>query len=162
MFNGFFRLLFFRFDDVLNLLLLDVFEFLLLGLGDVVIFGLLVVFMLCYDVLCVIDLCGCVNVVVDVFMEIFVIECDVLEVGVENWFDGDGDGDFEVDGYRFGIGKCVGDVVVFVYDEVGDMSGGIIFILLLLSGCVFFSVLLFVYLIGLFVAIFANLFIGEG
>ena len=90
-FNGPFRLLFPRFDDVLNPLPLDAFEFSLLGLGDVAIPGLLVALMLRYDASRATDLRGRANAAADAFMEIFATERDALEAGVENRLDGDGD-----------------------------------------------------------------------
>lgn len=161
-FNGPFRLLFPRFDDVLNPLPLDAFEFSLLGLGDVAIPGLLVALMLRYDASRATDLRGRANAAADAFMEIFATERDALEAGVENRLDGDGDGDFEADGYRSGIGKRAGDAAVLAYDEAGDTSGGTISIPSSLSGRAFFSASLSAYLIGLLVAISANLLTGEG
>ncbi|ABO95391.1 predicted protein, partial [Ostreococcus lucimarinus CCE9901] len=64
-FNGPFRLLFPRFDDVLNPLPLDAFEFSLLGLGDVAIPGLLVALMLRYDASRATDLRGRANAAAD-------------------------------------------------------------------------------------------------
>jgi len=162
-FNGPFRLLFPRFEDVLNPLPLDAFEFSLLGLGDVAIPGLLVALMLRYDASRATDLRGRANAAADAFMEIFATERDALEAGVENRLDGDGDDDdFEADGYRSGIGKRAGDAAVLAYDEAGDTSAGTISIPSSLSGRAFFSASLSAYLIGLLVAISANLLTGEG
>jgi minor histocompatibility antigen H13 len=146
----------------LNPLPLDAFEFSLLGLGDVAIPGLLVALMLRYDASRATDLRGRANAAADAFMEIFATERDALEAGVENRLDGDGDGDFEADGYRSGIGKRAGDAAVLAYDEAGDTSGGTISIPSSLSGRAFFSASLSAYLIGLLVAISANLLTGEG
>jgi minor histocompatibility antigen H13 len=131
-------------------------------LGDVAIPGLLVALMLRYDASRATDLRGRANAAADAFMEIFDTERDALEAGVENRLDGDGDGDFEADGYRSGIGKRAGDAAVLAYDEAGDTSGGTISIPSSLSGRAFFSASLSAYLIGLLVAISANLLTGEG
>lgn len=160
-FNGPFKLLFPRFEDVLNPLPLDSYPFSLLGLGDVAIPGLLCALMLRYDASRAVDLRGRANAAASAFMNIF--ESEGAEVAsMPNRYDGDSKGEYESDGFRSGIGKRAGDAAFFAYDEVGDIGDDSISVPSSLSGRAFFSASLSAYLIGLIVAVAANILTGEG
>lgn len=165
-FNGPFRLLFPRFEDVLDPLPLDAFSFSLLGLGDVAIPGSLIALMLRYDASRAGNLQGRANAAADAFMEVFQSEKEEV-ASVENRFDeNDAARTYEKDGYRTGIGKRAGDAAVAAYDEAGE-AGGFAFdepisVPSSLSGRAFFSSSLSAYVVGLLLAVAANVVTKEG
>ena len=161
-FNGPFKLLFPRFEDVLNPLPIDAHPFSLLGLGDIAIPGLLCALMLRYDASRAVDLRARANAAASAFMDIF--ETEEAEVAsTPNRFDGEKDSEFESDGYRSGIGKRAGDAAFFAYDDdLKSNDDASIAIPSSLSGRAFFSASLSAYLIGLLVAVSANILTGEG
>lgn len=161
-FNGPFKLLFPRFEDVLNPLPIDAYPFSLLGLGDIAIPGLLCALMLRYDASRAVDLRARANAAASAFMDIF--ETEEAEVAsTPNRFDGEKDSEFESDGYRSGIGKRAGDAAFFAYDDdLKSNDDASIAIPSSLSGRAFFSASLSAYLIGLLVAVSANILTGEG
>ena len=121
-FNGPFRLLFPRFEDVLNPLPIDTFPFSLLGLGDIAIPGMLCALMLRYDASRATDLRGRANAAASAFMDVFDTEREEVAKNVSNGSVDADDVDVEIDGYRTGIGRRAGDAAVLAYDEA---NGGV-------------------------------------
>ena len=161
-FKGPFRLLFPRFEDVLDPLPADAFSFSLLGLGDVAIPGLLIALMLRYDASRAGNLQGRANAAADAFMEVFQSEKEEV-ASVENRFDeNDVARTYEKDGYRTGIGKRAGDAAVTAYDEAGEAFDEPIAVPSSLSGRAFFSSSLSAYVVGLLLAVVANVVTKEG
>ena len=161
-FNGPFRLLFPRFEDVLDPIPAEAFKFSLLGLGDVAIPGLLIALMLRYDASRAGNVRGRANAAADAFMEVFQSEKEEVE-SVENRFDeNDAARTYEKDGYRTGIGKRAGDAAVVAYDRAGEVSDEPISIPSGLSGRALFSSSLSAYVIGLLLAVAANVVTKEG
>ena len=164
-FNGPFRLLFPRFDDVLNPIAETAFPFSLLGLGDVAIPGLLIALMLRYDASRAGNLQARANAAADAFMEVFQSEKEEV-ASVENRFDENdaSSGAYERDGYRTGIGKRAGDAAVAAYDDDSrtDAFDEPICVPSGLSGRAYFSSSLSAYVIGLLLAVAANVVTKEG
>jgi minor histocompatibility antigen H13 len=164
-FNGPFRLLFPRFDDVLNPVAETAFPFSLLGLGDVAIPGLLIALMLRYDASRAGNLQARANAAADAFMEVFQSEKEEV-ASVENRFDENdaSSGAYERDGYRTGIGKRAGDAAVAAYDDDSrtDAFDEPICVPSGLSGRAYFSSSLSAYVIGLLLAVAANVVTKEG
>jgi len=162
-FNGPFRLLFPRFEDVLNPLPMDAFPFSLLGLGDIAIPGLLCALMLRYDASRATDLRGRANAAASAFMDVFDAEREEVAANASNGGSVDADDvDVEIDGYRTGIGRRAGDAAVLAYDEANGVYEGAISIPSSLSGRAFFATSIQAYLIGLLVAISVNFVTREG
>ena len=160
-FNGPFRLLFPRFEDVLNPAPIDAFPFSLVGLGDIAVPGLLISLMLRYDASRATDLRARASAAADAFMGIFEDERNERDAG-PNMFDGENNGDYEADGYRTGIGKRAAIAAEEAYDAAAEANEDAILVPSSLSGRAFFSATLKAYLAGLLVAVGANLATGEG
>ena len=161
-FNGPFRLLFPRFEDVLNPAPIDAFPFSLVGLGDIAVPGLLISLMLRYDASRATDLRARASAAADAFMGIFEDERNERDAG-PNMFDSTNvDGDYEADGYRTGIGKRAAIAAEQAYDAAAEANEDAILVPSSLSGRAFFSATLKAYLAGLLVAVGANVATGQG
>ena len=160
-FNGPFRLLFPRFEDVLNPPPMDAFPFSLVGLGDVAVPGLLISLMLRYDASRATDLRARASAAADAFMGIFEDERIARDSG-PNMYDGKKDGEYEKDGFKTGIGNRAGDAAVDAYDAAAESSEDTILVPSSLSGRAFFSATLKAYVIGLLLAVSANVVTGQG
>ena len=161
-FNGPFRLLFPRFEDVLNPLPIDTFPFSLLGLGDIAIPGMLCALMLRYDASRATDLRGRANAAASAFMDVFDTEREEVAKNVSNGSVDADDVDVEIDGYRTGIGRRAGDAAVLAYDEANGVYEDAISIPSSLGGRAFFATSIQAYLIGLLAAVSANVVTREG
>ena len=161
-FNGPFRLLFPRFEDVLNPLPIDTFPFSLLGLGDIAIPGMLCALMLRYDASRATDLRGRGNAAASAFMDVFDTEREEVAKNVSNGSVDADDVDVEIDGYRTGIGRRAGDAAVLAYDEANGVYEDAISIPSSLGGRAFVATSIQAYLIGLLAAVSANVVTREG
>ena len=118
--------------------------------------------MLRYDASRAGNLQGRANAAADAFMEVFQSEKEEV-ASVENRFDeNDAARTYEKDGYRTGIGKRAGDAAVAAYDEAGEAFDEPISVPSSLSGRAFFSSSLSAYVVGLLLAVVANVVTKEG